>query len=313
MKATLFHNPSAGDEDHSTDSLARLLCRAGLPSQPHATRGNALEDGLQEESGMVIVAGGDGTVGKIAARLPRRDRPLAILPLGTANNLARAMGRWASPEAFADQWRQAEERRLAVAFAEGPWGCRRFVEAAGFGAFAEAVQEADRQGLEGVAAGRAAFRAILRRAEPVTLRLEADGQPREVETLLVEVMNIPLFGPNLPLAPEADPGDGLLDLVTLAPERREAMLRWLERPDKGKAPTDVQRAGRIVIEWPGGPCRLDDECVSREAPMRVVLGIEEERLRVLVPPAAERNTPDLEPDTGQAKGPAKGPDGERRA
>lgn len=283
MKATLFHNPSAGDEEHSREALLRLLRDSGLSVRAHSTRGHDLQEGLEEESDLVIVAGGDGTVGKIATQLRQRDRLFAILPLGTANNLARTLGRWDSPEAFAAGWRGARRRRLDVAYAEGPWGRRRFVEAAGFGAFARAVEAADQRGLSGVEAGRAAFRAIVNHADPLRVTMTVEGETVETETLFVEVMNIPLFGPNLPLATRSDPGDGLLDVVTVPPDQRGALMRWLESPPDGSPPVTVRRAREVTVDWPGGPCRLDDECVARDAPMRVAMGIEDAPLQVLVP------------------------------
>ncbi|PHK95338.1 hypothetical protein CR162_09225 [Pseudoroseomonas rhizosphaerae] len=162
---------------------------------------------FHNEPELVIVAGGDGTVGRIAARMSVRTR-LAILPFGTANNRARSLGPWASHEALADCWRQARHVRLDRGVVEGLGEKRRFLEAVGFGALARAADHADRSGTEGVEAGRAAFRTILSHAEPQRFRARLDGAPWEGESLFAEVRNIPLFGPNLALAPQASPGDG---------------------------------------------------------------------------------------------------------
>ncbi|MDJ0389204.1 diacylglycerol kinase family protein [Roseomonas sp. E05] len=294
METTLFHNPSAGDEGHSPEALLALLQGAGLTARACNTRGDSFREELEAAAGLLVVAGGDGTVGKVATRLENRRLPLAILPLGTANNLARALGSWESPEAFAAGWRMAARRPLNLAYAEGPWGRRRIVEAAGFGAFARAVERADRKGLKGVEAGRAAFRAILSAAEPLRACLTIDGTGREVETLFLEVMNIGLFGPNLPLAPQAEPGDGWLDAISLPPDRREAMLAWLDAPEAGPPPTESWRGRRISVDWPRGPIRLDDESLPQEQPFTATMEIEAEALQVLVPPAmglAERSSP----------------------
>jgi len=285
MKALLFHNPSAGDEEHSLDALLDLLRGAGLAVHPLPAREPVLRAGRDAQAGLLVVAGGDGTVAKVAVRLTEHPVPLAVLPLGTANNLGRALQTWETPEAFAAGWRQAQRRSLNLAYAEGPWGRRRFVEAAGFGAFARAIERADHKGLKGVEAGRAAFRAILARAEPARVVLTLDGAGREVETLFVEVMNIALFGPNLPLAPGAQPGDGWLDVVSLPPERREAMLAWLEDPEAGPPPTYSWRARTVQVDWPGGSLRLDDDVLPQDLPIRATLGIEPQAVQVLVPPA----------------------------
>ena len=59
-----------------------------------------LEDCLDGDFGdAVIVAGGDGTVGKVAKRLAGTDVPLVVLPTGTANNIARSLGIGVDPHA----------------------------------------------------------------------------------------------------------------------------------------------------------------------------------------------------------------------
>ncbi|HWL81179.1 MAG TPA: diacylglycerol kinase family protein [Roseomonas sp.] len=287
MEATLFHNPSAGDEEHSPEALLTLLRSAGLAAHFCSAKGDRFHEALETARGLLIIAGGDGTVGRVVTNLRARQLPLAILPLGTANNLARALGSWETPEAFAAGWRTALRRPLNLASTEAPWGRRRFVEAAGFGAFARAVERADEKGLKGVEAGRAAFRAILSAAKPLRASMAIDGTGREVETLFLEVMNIGLFGPNLPLAPEAAPGDGWLDVVSLPPARREAMLAWLNTPEAGPPPVEIWRGQRITLDWPHGPIRLDDESLPWEQPFTVTMAVEAEALQVLVPPAAE--------------------------
>jgi len=288
MNTTLFVNPAAGDEAHSEEALTRLMTGAGLAVRPFASAGAPLQHGLRRDADLVVVAGGDGTVGKVVTQLDGSGACIAVLPLGTANNLGRALETWDTPEDFAAGWREARRRSLDIAYAEGPWGRRRFVEAAGFGAFARAVERADEKGLKGVEAGRAAFRAILARTQPVRVKVTVDGTAHETETLFLEVMNIPLFGPNLALAPDALPGDGALDVVVLPPERRDAMMAWLGHPEAGPPPTEVWRGTRVALSWPGGPVRLDDQCMPQDGPGEINLGIEADGLRVVVPPRPAR-------------------------
>ncbi|MBO1076975.1 diacylglycerol/lipid kinase family protein [Roseomonas marmotae] len=290
MRTILFHNPSAGDEDHSQEELVALLRASGLQVELHGTKGDTLRQGLDTPAGLILVAGGDGTLGRVATGLERRDLRLAVLPLGTANNLARALGPWPSARHFAEGWAEAAHRHLNLAVVEAaggpaPFQRRRFVEAMGFGAFAQAVEVADETGTSGVEAGRDAFRRVLLDAEPRQARVTVNGQQELVETLLIEVMNIPLFGPNLVLAQDADPGDGLLDVVTLPPARRQAMLDWLEAPASGPPPVDIRRGATAAIDWPGGHLRLDDEPLDWPGPVSLAFRVEPEPLTFLIPPA----------------------------
>jgi diacylglycerol kinase family enzyme len=61
-----------------------------------------------------------------------RDVPVAVLPTGTANNIARSLGLLKRPfEELVDGWREARRVRLDVGIASGPWGQRYFVEGLG--------------------------------------------------------------------------------------------------------------------------------------------------------------------------------------
>jgi diacylglycerol kinase family enzyme len=290
MKTILLHNPSAGGHGDapSRDAFLSMLRQSGLEVSLHDSKGKDLSQALAEPARLVLAAGGDGTVGRIATAMAAApgaaERLLAILPLGTANNLSRALGSWRSPAHFAEGWHVAARRPLNVAVAEAP-GCpdRRFVESVGFGAFARAVEHADETGEAGVEAGRAVFQRILSDARPGHARITVDGEAETVETLLVEVMNVALFGPNLVLAPQAEPGDALLDVVTLHPDQRDAMLDWLHAPGSGAPPVTLRRGRKVVVEWPDVPLRLDDTPQEQGAPQILTFHIADEALTVLVP------------------------------
>ena len=88
---------------------------------------------------LIVVAGGDGTVSKVARTIGNVDRPFAILPIGTANNIARAVGITDEIDELIPKLRFAKPRRLNVGIVKGPWGKLKFFEAVGFGIVAEAI------------------------------------------------------------------------------------------------------------------------------------------------------------------------------
>jgi diacylglycerol kinase family enzyme len=90
----------------------------------------------------VLAAGGDGTTAKVACWLVDSGIPLGVLPLGTANNLARALGFVASPEEIIARLEGGKKRAFDVGLAYGPWGERYFFEAAGGGLLADYVRVA---------------------------------------------------------------------------------------------------------------------------------------------------------------------------
>ena len=70
--------------------------KAGLPTTYQSIKDKDFKAALGENWDLVLVAGGDGTVAKVARCLVDRDIahriPIAILPVGTANNIARSLG-----------------------------------------------------------------------------------------------------------------------------------------------------------------------------------------------------------------------------
>ena len=97
MVVTLIHNPKAGDQDESGKSLRKLLEGAGYEVRYHSAKEDGWKQALKKDADLVAIAGGDGTVGRVARRMAGRGIPLAVLPSGTANNIARSAstsGRW---------------------------------------------------------------------------------------------------------------------------------------------------------------------------------------------------------------------------
>lgn len=89
-----------------------------------------------------------------------------------------------------------------------------------------------------------------------------DGEDVSGRYLLVEALNIGLIGPNLFLAPDADPGDGSLDFVLLAEDKRAEFDEYLTYRLEGKqeAPyLHVRRGRRLNFAWDGPTLHFDDE------------------------------------------------------
>src|SRR5215217_7893686 len=93
MHVTLVHNPTAGQGSPGSDELCALLRAAGhQPYYVSSTDKKELRRALEDAEDLVLVAGGDGTVEKVARRLAGRSVPMAILPFGTSNNVATTLG-----------------------------------------------------------------------------------------------------------------------------------------------------------------------------------------------------------------------------
>src|SRR5437016_9776749 len=144
MRITLIHNPKAGDAKHGKRQLMAALAKAGHHATYQSTKEPGLKKALKKPTDLVLAAGGDGTTAKVASRLVDSGIPLSVLPLGTANNLARALGFVASPEEIIARLEGGRKRAFDVGLAYGPWGKRYFFEAVGGGLLADYVYKAER-------------------------------------------------------------------------------------------------------------------------------------------------------------------------
>jgi diacylglycerol kinase (ATP) len=129
MRITLMHNPKAGDAEHGEKQLMTALAKAGHHATYQSTKKSDYKKALKKPTDLVLAAGGDGTVGKIGSRLIDSGIPLSVLPLGTANNLARSLGFIASPEEIIGRLEGGKKHAFDVGLARGPWGKRFFLKA----------------------------------------------------------------------------------------------------------------------------------------------------------------------------------------
>jgi diacylglycerol kinase (ATP) len=293
LRAILVHNPEAGDGALSGEELRTLLRNAKISALYQSSKVGELTAALSEPCDLVIVAGGDGTVAKAITQMPNRSVPVAILPLGTANNIAASFDIGGRLEEILESIRDAEFRRLDIGMVRGPWGCARVVEGIGLGALVRSAKRLGKPDVEQAARLKAALKAIrqeVKRSDADRVRVIVDDELMPEDHLLLEVLNIPCGGPRLRLAPQADPGDGLFDVVALEPSRRKEMLRWLKSGDAEEPPPFTTRRGRkIKLAWDGTPLHVDDDIPPPEACAATVeLEVEQDAVSILVAPASGR-------------------------
>ena len=104
--------------------------------------GHAIElarEAARSGAGLVVAAGGDGTIAEVANGLMGTDARLGVIPLGTANVLAQELGLPFAPRSVAAALAFGRIRRLWPGFARGPSGDRLFVQMLGAGLDAQVV------------------------------------------------------------------------------------------------------------------------------------------------------------------------------
>ncbi|WP_426789402.1 diacylglycerol/lipid kinase family protein [Sphingobacterium sp. WOUb80] len=271
----LVHNPAAGDDTNGDkDEVCQLIEDLGHQCKV-VTKKDAVKK-IDPQTDIIALAGGDGTIRMTVMALLEKKlrfkRPIAILPQGTANNIAISLGIPLDCEKAIGLWRNCLLKKFDVGMVTG---IERkplyFIESIGFGVFPLLMKKMDKKNTEHLSVEdeiKTALRQLrkLAAAFPAKkLKLTVAGGSFEKECILVEVMNIPSMGPRLVLAANADPGDGQFDIIIVTADQRQELIDYIDGLLNG---TDIEfkispiRASALAIEWEGKEIHIDDERMS---------------------------------------------------
>lgn len=316
MRVTLIHNPGAGDEKQPTaGQLEALIEEAGHKVRYESTRDKGWAKALKKEADLVAVAGGDGTVGKVARRLIGEDLPIAILPMGTANNISKTLGIAGLPVTrLIPSWESARRVTFDAGVATGPWGERYFIEGVGTGLLVSSIPAVDENktveqltdaGVK-VTYAQQIIREHLAECPATEIEAECDGKDISGRYLMMEALNMAYIGPNLFLAPDIVRTDGEFDLVLLAEKHRKKLQEHIKDWQEGSPwPQEfgARRCKRLKIEWTGFRLHIDDkiwpddeEKKPPKPPATLDIKVEPKAVSFLVPKEVEKDNPLLDQD-----------------
>jgi diacylglycerol kinase (ATP) len=292
-RVALIHNPAAGQtrrlgqRGRGLDALLDTLRAAGaeVELRPTAGPGDATELARAAAAAgfeAVFALGGDGTVREVATGLLGSGVPLGILPGGTVNLLAQALGLPGDPLAAAALLPRLTPRRLDVGLA----GATPFLMMVSAGLDASVLGMIDGTLKRWFGRSAIAGHALLEwwRYPYHQLELTADGRP--LTASFAAVSNIPLYGGPYRLVPDARPDDGRLKLITFQATGRRATLAFtfdvLRTAHVRRRDVFIQDVEEVVLAGPPGAAAQVDGDVCRERlPLRIRLA--PDLLHVLAP------------------------------
>lgn len=228
----VIYNPTSGDNGHTVEGLRRQLGDFDPEVIVTEDENEACEAAREWRGGLLVAAGGDGTVNEVVNGLGKAGFPedvvLGVLPLGTGNDLAATLR---IPSRMEDAVRllcEGEVRTLdTVRIGSAGVEDSFFINVATGGLGKEISEAADDEELKRRWGRMAYLRASLeatRDHEARSIRLDLDGSEYELRAVNVVVGNCRFAGSGWPAAPKANPEDGLLDVVAIKDVGATGML-----------------------------------------------------------------------------------------
>ena len=227
MKVQLVHNPAAGRRDIARElkQVVAFLESVGwhVSLRRTSSPGDATiyaREAVAEGYDMVVAVGGDGTLGEVATGLAHSDCTLGVLPTGTGNVWAHMLG---LPQRTPISRSGLMEAARVLVEGQvhqidlGKVGDRCFALWAGIGLDAQIAQEVEPHRSVCRNLGNFLTYLVTLIAQSITLRgtrmtVVIDGKAVRQRVVLILVSNAQLYGPSVPIAPQAQLDDGLLDV-----------------------------------------------------------------------------------------------------
>ena len=284
MKIALFHNPGAGDRSLDGSQLIRYFAEAGYEVIYVPTDQKGWESAFRNPIDRAVIAGGDGTVNRLAPWLAATKIPFCILPLGTANNCAKTLGQTHSVEALVAKLHSANIKKVDLGVVTTPIGQQVFIESVGIGLLAQFMGEMrirekkknSRNRLtpeERLARALKYLRSLAKDYPEFRCELVLGDQVVSGHVLYLEVANMGLIGPNLNLIPNVDPYDGAFEVVWVGTDQRKEWRDYLKHLQDGiemKPPIHMTRCSQILFRDIDAAAHIDSKVFVTMATPTVV-------------------------------------------
>lgn len=281
MKLVIIANPKAGGGS-ACKAIRRYIRRCKhrdweveiLETRYRNHAGEMALELARKPPDLLAVCGGDGTVNEVASFIPSPPYPVAVLPAGTANVIARELKLPLNPVRALDIGLNRSVRKVDLGEL-GPGARRRFVFVAGIG-FDAYVAAGVKPALKARFGMGAYALEIIRCLKTYPFReFQVRVEDCSYTATSCLVANAKSYGGGLLFCPRADMQDGLLDILIIQGKSRIRLARfllraWLGHPKENDWTRRI-RAGKLTVEGPAGiPVQADGESAG-ELPLEISL------------------------------------------
>lgn len=243
----------------------------------------ACREAVTEGVEVLVAVGGDGVVQLAANEVAGTGTVLGIVPAGTGNDNARSLGIPLRPAGAVATLLGGHRRRIDLVHVDPV--DRHVVGSVPCGLDALiAARAATLPRWLGAQSYTVATLPEVVRLRPMDYRLELDGRVLETAALVVAVCNMPIYGGGMRIAPDADPTDGLLDVLIIEPVGARAAVGLLRGVFSGRHTSHpavrMERAARVRVAGPALTAHGDGDPLG---PLPVDCTVVPGALEVVVP------------------------------
>lgn len=272
-KVIILHNPKAGNR--SFDKLALISEFKVNSFKPKYYKVKKCKKWKQkwDQAAFVVSAGGDGTIRSIVKMLMKRalinkQPTLAIFPIGTANNISKALGvnKVLNPNFYSKNQRTKIFQFLDVGIVNLKKDTNFFLESAGFGLFALLIKQTDTSHLidnhSKLNFALRILQELIFTVPSYDYKIKTESGVYTGKSILIEVTNCSYIGPNVQISPTAKLNDGLLDIVIIEENQREEFanhIRKLINNEHSNFDAMVLQTENVEIETLDTNFHIDDE------------------------------------------------------
>ncbi len=283
-KAKILHNPNAGKGEYTRKELIAILESQGFECGYSSTKEKGWRD-MDEDTDFLVIAGGDGTVRKVIIKMLDKNEgkipSIVLLPLGTANNIAKSLGINGHAKEIISNIDKDKKKAFDVGRIKGIKEGSIFLEGFGYGIFPSLMKMMKDNPLKKTGTPEEEIKAALERVHNSILAQQAesfnitiDGMEHTGNYIMLEVMNISSIGPNLGLSPNSDPGDGQFEAVLIPESQREEFASYISHKINGVEKTFIPlivKGSDICIDSTVNVLHIDDELIEVKKPGRITL------------------------------------------